>query len=74
MAFDEAYPTVRTGVSLPGFELVGRGKVRDIYAVDDHLLIIATDRISAFDFILGSGIPEKGKVGWKWSRKLSPII
>jgi phosphoribosylaminoimidazole-succinocarboxamide synthase len=62
MAFDEAYPTVRTGVSLPGFELVGRGKVRDIYAVDDHLLIIATDRISAFDFILGSGIPEKGKV------------
>ena len=47
---------------LSDFELVGRGKVRDIYAVDDHLLIIATDRISAFDFILGSGIPSKGRI------------
>ena len=47
---------------LPDFELIGRGKVRDIYAVDDHLLIIATDRISAFDFILGSGIPNKGRI------------
>jgi phosphoribosylaminoimidazole-succinocarboxamide synthase len=40
----------------------GRGKVRDIYVVDDALLIVATDRISAFDYVLGSGIPEKGKV------------
>ncbi len=47
---------------LSDFELVGRGKVRDIYAVDGHLLIIATDRISAFDFILGSGIPNKGRI------------
>jgi phosphoribosylaminoimidazole-succinocarboxamide synthase len=39
-----------------------RGKVRDIYEFDDHLLIVATDRISAFDYILGSGIPDKGKV------------
>lgn len=49
-------------VSLSKFKLLGRGKVRDIYSVDEHLLIIATDRISAFDFILGTGIPDKGKI------------
>jgi phosphoribosylaminoimidazole-succinocarboxamide synthase len=53
---------VRLEVSLPRLELLGRGKVRDIYAVGEHLLIIATDRISAFDFILGSGIPRKGQI------------
>ena len=42
--------------------LIYRGKVRDIYEVDDCLLMIATDRISAFDYVLGSGIPDKGKV------------
>ncbi len=47
---------------LPGCKLLGRGKVRDIYEVEDQLLIIATDRISAFDYILASGIPDKGKV------------
>jgi phosphoribosylaminoimidazole-succinocarboxamide synthase len=36
--------------------------VRDVYAVDDALIIIATDRISAFDYVLGSGIPDKGRV------------
>ena len=40
----------------------GRGKVRDVYRVGDDLLIVATDRISAFDYVLGSGIPDKGKV------------
>ena len=39
-----------------------RGKVRDIYDVGDALLMVATDRISAFDYVLGSGIPDKGKV------------
>lgn len=39
-----------------------QGKVRDIYELGDELLIIATDRISAFDYVLGSGIPDKGKV------------
>ena len=39
-----------------------RGKVRDIYEFGDRLLIVATDRISAFDYVLGSGIPDKGKV------------
>ena len=38
------------------------GKVRDVYDLGDSLLIVATDRISAFDYVLGSGIPDKGKV------------
>ncbi len=42
--------------------LIGRGKVRDLYAVGDALLLVATDRISAFDHVLASGIPGKGKV------------
>jgi len=42
--------------------LLGRGKVRDLYAIDDALLLVASDRISAFDHVLGSGIPGKGKV------------
>ena len=48
--------------SFPDLKLHGRGKVRDIYQVGDDLLIVATDRISAFDYVLGSGIPDKGKV------------
>jgi phosphoribosylaminoimidazole-succinocarboxamide synthase len=39
-----------------------QGKVRDIYDFGERLLIVATDRISAFDYVLGSGIPDKGKV------------
>jgi phosphoribosylaminoimidazole-succinocarboxamide synthase len=42
--------------------LIGRGKVRDLYAVGDALLMVATDRISAFDHVLGTGIPGKGKI------------
>jgi phosphoribosylaminoimidazole-succinocarboxamide synthase len=49
--------------SLSNLPLLRRGKVRDVYAVDDeHLLIVATDRLSAFDFVLGSGIPDKGRI------------
>ena len=48
--------------SFPDLTLHGRGKVRDIYSVGDDLLLVATDRISAFDYVLGSGIPDKGKV------------
>lgn len=47
---------------LPGCDLVGRGKVRDVYRADGRLLIVATDRISAFDYILPTGIPRKGEV------------
>ena len=46
------------------------GKVRDIYDVGDALLMVATDRISAFDYVLGSGIPDKGKVLTQLSRLL----
>jgi len=53
---------VVTSTALPGLTLLGRGKVRDIYDLDGHLLIIATDRISAFDVVLPNGIPEKGRV------------
>lgn len=42
--------------------LIGRGKVRDLYTVGDALLLVATDRISAFDHVLGTGIPGKGKI------------
>ena len=45
-----------------------QGKVRDIYDFGDRLLIVATDRISAFDYVLGSGIPDKGKVLTQISR------
>jgi phosphoribosylaminoimidazole-succinocarboxamide synthase len=48
--------------NLPGAKLRARGKVRDIYEEDDRLLIVATDRISAFDYILPTGIPDKGRV------------
>lgn len=41
---------------------LGRGKVRDLYAVDGALLLVATDRISAFDHVLATGIPGKGKI------------
>ncbi|WP_321477794.1 phosphoribosylaminoimidazolesuccinocarboxamide synthase [uncultured Paludibaculum sp.] len=49
--------------NIPGLPLIARGKVRDVYAVGtDKLLMIATDRISAFDCVLGSPIPDKGRV------------
>ena len=48
---------------IPGLDLIGRGKVRDIYAAgDEHLLIVATDRLSAFDVVLPDPIPGKGAV------------
>jgi phosphoribosylaminoimidazole-succinocarboxamide synthase len=51
-----------TSTDLPGIQRVASGKVRDVYAVNGNLLIIATDRISAFDCILPQGIPGKGRV------------
>ena len=48
---------------LPGVKLFSRGKVRDIYEIDsDRLLIVATDRLSAFDVVMAEGIPDKGLV------------
>ncbi len=62
----------------PDLKLVGRGKVRDIYDLDDKLLIVSTDRLSAFDVILPEGIEGKGKVLTElskfWFDKTSHII
>jgi phosphoribosylaminoimidazole-succinocarboxamide synthase len=64
---------------LTSLPLIHRGKVRDLYAVDDdHLLIVTTDRISAFDVILPTPIPGKGEVLTRisefWFRKLESIV
>jgi phosphoribosylaminoimidazole-succinocarboxamide synthase len=55
--------TVLRESSLPGIKLFSRGKVRDVYEVaGERLLIIATDRLSAFDVVMAEGIPDKGRV------------
>jgi len=63
---------------LDGLTLVRRGKVRDLYALDDALLIVATDRISAFDYVLPTGIPDKGRVLTQlsafWFERLRAIV
>jgi len=46
-------------ISIPELTLYKRGKVRDVYEVEDKLLVVASDRISAFDYILPSLIPDK---------------
>jgi phosphoribosylaminoimidazole-succinocarboxamide synthase len=61
------------------FELVARGKVREVYAVDDdRLLLVASDRISAYDHVLPTPIPDKGRVltalsVW-WFDQLAPVL
>jgi phosphoribosylaminoimidazole-succinocarboxamide synthase len=64
--------------SLGDTPLLGRGKVRDLYAVDGNLLLVATDRISAFDHVLGTGIPGKGKILTQislfWFEMLSDLV
>jgi len=61
-----------------GLTLVNRGKVRDIYEIEDCLLIVVTDRMSAFDVVMDDPIPDKGKILNKislfWFEKTSPII
>jgi len=61
-----------------GLELVKRGKVRDIYAIDDKLLIVATDRMSAFDVVMGDPIPDKGRILTSisifWFSQLASIV
>src|SRR3989304_8283204 len=46
----------------PGWQHAGRGKARDMFDLGDELLIVTTDRLSAFDVVMASGIPFKGKV------------
>ncbi len=64
--------------NFPDLTLYARGKVRDIYTVGDDLLLVATDRISAFDHILASGIPGKGKILTQislfWFNLLSDLV
>lgn len=65
--------------SIPELPMIGRGKVRDIYSVDDnHLLIVTTDRLSAYDVVLPDPIPGKGKVLTElslfWFRMMADII
>lgn len=60
---NEIVDSVLLQTDFPELELYASGKVRDVYRLDnEHLLFVATDRISAFDFVLGTGIPRKGEV------------
>ncbi len=64
--------------TFPDLTLVKRGKVRDIYEIEDHLLIVASDRISAFDVVMDDPIPDKGKILTQislfWFRRLEHIV
>lgn len=51
-----------SSVDIPGLKLLRRGKVRDVYDLNDKLLIVASDRLSAFDVVLPTPIPDKGKI------------
>ena len=65
--------------SIPELPLIGRGKVRDIYSVDEnHLLIVTTDRLSAYDVVMPDPVPGKGailtRISLFWFRMMSDII
>lgn len=63
---------------LKGLKLFSRGKVRDVYEAGDNLLIVATDRISAFDVIMSDPVPEKGKILTRmstfWFNQMEDIV
>src|SRR5512136_652123 len=71
-------PSGLLNTDFPGMELISTGKVRDIYALDPYLLIVATDRISAFDVIMPNPAPGKGEVLTRmsafWFEKMGDII
>lgn len=64
--------------NLPGLKMINRGKVRDIYDLGEHLLIVTSDRLSAFDVIMNEGIPKKGQVlnqiSIFWFNQMADII
>jgi phosphoribosylaminoimidazole-succinocarboxamide synthase len=68
-------PLISASLPLPLFK---RGKIRDIYLVDNRLLIVSTDRISAFDIVLSDGIPFKGeainRLSVYWFKKMEDLI
>ena len=67
-----------TQTNCPGLNLINRGKVRDIYDLGEHLLIVTSDRISAFDVIMDEGIPQKGyvltQISKFWFEQMTDII
>lgn len=69
--------TVVLETSLAGGNLIHRGKVRDSYDMGDNLLILATDRLSAFDVVMANGIPDKGRILTQmsnfWFQELSSV-
>jgi len=71
-------PRAVTETHLPGLKLVHRGKVRDVYDLGEHLLIVATDRVSAYDSVLSPGIPDKGRIltslSTFWFETLSGVV
>jgi phosphoribosylaminoimidazole-succinocarboxamide synthase len=72
----ESQPVLNT--RLEGFNLVKQGKVRDIYDLGDCLLMVATDRISAFDVVMPEAIPDKGKIlnqiSLYWFKLMEPVV
>jgi phosphoribosylaminoimidazole-succinocarboxamide synthase len=71
-------PTVISSTAFSGLSPSKQGKVRDVYDLGENLLIVATDRLSAFDVVLPDGIPNKGKVLTQisafWFRKLADVV
>ena len=67
-----------TQTDCPELKLVNRGKVRDIYDLGEHLLIVTSDRISAFDVIMDEGIPQKGyvltQISKFWFEQMTDLI
>lgn len=67
-----------TSIDLPGIKKVKSGKVREVFDIGEHYLLVATDRISAFDCIMPNGIPGKGSILTRlslwWFRQLAHII
>jgi phosphoribosylaminoimidazole-succinocarboxamide synthase len=74
----EARTVQETDIRAEGVRLLHRGKVRDVYAVGDRLLLVATDRLSAFDCVLPTPIPNKGRVLTQisrfWFEKTADIV
>jgi phosphoribosylaminoimidazole-succinocarboxamide synthase len=64
--------------NMPGLKMINRGKVRDIYDLGEHLLLVTSDRLSAFDVIMSEGIPKKGQVlnqfSIFWFNQMADII
>ncbi|NOZ79596.1 MAG: phosphoribosylaminoimidazolesuccinocarboxamide synthase [Acidobacteria bacterium] len=71
-------PKALLATNIPGGQLVSRGKVRDIYRAGDALLLVATDRISAFDSVLSPGIPGRGIILTQlsnfWFRRFEHVV